>query len=500
MGKAEPERAAHACSTCKHSHRRCDRAMPICTGCKTKGKKCSYDELPKKPGPKSIHYHEEEIVEPLPLPIVKKAEIDYYPSDELPTDTAIDNYFDSICYYTPMFDRGTIHDVFEYRTALREHKLTELESIPSKQDRALLFALQALFYKKIHISADSHSAELSRKMMAGHFDTVLLDNKMACAYLLLGMYYKCENNMERCRFYVNNVNLAIAAWKENNQIGDLMIEDDPECFRMNFLEVYLKSLTIPDSRENLMLYLKTNLYLNSVIERYNEMYDFGGAYHPGTQFDEYIQPYLGLIKEDIDNKTNTRFPIDLKTVDNILTNISKSVEGHKDMNVLTVNRRNILLFAEGVKIQLLLKAGHHTSNTIRACADRIAENAEYSNLCMLQSGYAYPVLLAMQVHLECLAVTTDDHDRELLVQLLTNTVSILQSMMSVNKHLDTDIGYIVRNVSQSLLKKESNFKTIHEAVVKETDEMYLPMTDSTPDTLETYSTDLLMGNDQLMFL
>lgn len=399
-----------------------------------------------------------------------------------------------------MFDRSTIQDVYEYRTALREHKLTELEAIPSKQDRALLFALQALFYKKIHVSgADAHSAELSRKMMAGHFDTVLLDNKMACAYLLMGMYYKCENNMERCRFYVNNVNLALTAWKEHNQIGDLMIEDDPECFRMSFLEVYMKSLTIPDTRDNLALFLKTSLYLNSIIERYNEMLDFGGAYHPGTQFDEYIQPYLGQIKEDIDNKSNVRFPIEMKIVDNILTNISKSVEGHDEMNLLTVNRRNILLFAEGLKIQLLHKSGHHTGSAIRACADHISENAEYSNLCMLQSGYAYPVLLAMQVHLECLAASSDDQDREKLATLLTNNVQLLQSMMQVNKHLDIEIGYIVKNVAQSLLKKEAT-KSIH-LVAKETEEVYLPMTYSSPipETIETYPTDIIMGNE-ILFL
>jgi hypothetical protein len=331
---------------------------------------------------------------------------------------------------------------------------------------------------------------MSRKMMADCFDMVLIDNNTASTYLLLGMYYKLENNVERSKFYIHNVELAVDQWKKSNQLGDLMIEDDPNCFRMSFLDILLTSLTVNDCcRDNMVLFLKIIIYLNSIIDRCNELDNYGTSYQQETQFDVFLQPYLGLIKEDIDNRSNTRFPIDVRIVDLIIQNLLKS----EDANVMTVNRRNVLLFAEAAKIQLLQQSGDRTSKIIRNAADHITANSEYASLCMLQVVNAYPVLVAMQVHLVCLDETPDFQDRVQLVGFLKQDVKALQDMIHSNKQIEVDIGYIVHNVAQSIIKEEEILRRTLET------EVYLPTETFQEDYLDQ-CTDSIMEYDKIMFL
>jgi hypothetical protein len=131
-----PTKASHACATCKHSHRRCDKQWPICGGCKSKGKKCSYDEQPKKPGPKPDYSHDI-----LPTPTIESpTTIVKTPSFNVPS--AVDQYFDSVCFNTPMFERKQTQDLLAYRKAVKNNTVHKLETMPSTQDLALLYALQ----------------------------------------------------------------------------------------------------------------------------------------------------------------------------------------------------------------------------------------------------------------------------------------------------------------------------------------------------------------------
>jgi hypothetical protein len=315
---------------------------------------------------------------------------------------------------------------------------------------------------------------------------------MMITYFCLGIHYRMDNNPERAKFYFNNVELALANWKKSNQMGDLMIEDDPACIRMCFLDALLASVKLGDSKD-MVMYLKVILYLNSVSERYNEIRDSGNSFQTEPQFDEFLQPFLGLIKEDIDNKTNTKFVIDLRMINLLINNINKAIDANNGSLLVTMNAKNVLLFAEAAKIQLLRQQGHQTSMVIKSAADHITANSEFSILSMLQTGYFYPVLLAMQVHLECLDACQDFQERVNLVCLLKKDVNSLQDVMQTSKQIETEIGYIVQNVAKSITKEMDVQQQILENSVRlpvyQTFEEDIIISDIFPDSVQSNSDD-----------
>jgi hypothetical protein len=93
-------------------------------------KQCSYDDLPKKSGPK-LGYKRN----PRNEPYETKSSI---PLLEIPS--ALENFFDSMCYVLPVFTRNKVQQIIEYRNTIRQDKAPETE--PSEEDMALLFAMQ----------------------------------------------------------------------------------------------------------------------------------------------------------------------------------------------------------------------------------------------------------------------------------------------------------------------------------------------------------------------
>jgi hypothetical protein len=129
------DKASHACSTCKRSHRRCDRALPYCGGCKHKGKSCSYDELPNKPGPKNA------VAEPLPVAVPTTP--NFAPIYDIPV--VLDQLLDNIILITPLVGLTQAHHLVAHRRALKNNTIHELEVVPNNQDLALVYSLQGLF-------------------------------------------------------------------------------------------------------------------------------------------------------------------------------------------------------------------------------------------------------------------------------------------------------------------------------------------------------------------
>jgi hypothetical protein len=108
--------------------------LPECTECASKNIRCSYAEIPKKPGPKRGDGKRKHEPYPSPQPL-SPCKFEIAP--------AVENFFECLCMTSPAYNNA--QDLLEYRRASMKGENYD-GKMPSNEEVAMFYAEQGIFY------------------------------------------------------------------------------------------------------------------------------------------------------------------------------------------------------------------------------------------------------------------------------------------------------------------------------------------------------------------
>jgi hypothetical protein len=536
MNTPEAHLSPHSCAFCKHSHRKCDRALPQCGYCTAHNKECNYDEKPLKRGPKTEGSSpsptpSDRFIRYEPYPQHTRAKSNFSPSPSQSPQpfanimpTTLESYFEHMFLNTPVIDRAKANAIINFGRSARLHTSSEQSkkmTTPNIDDMALIFAMQAWFYRRLQMrSLSDRCFETCKNLLGNSYDRVLTNFSVAVAYIYMGLTLLDENDIPRATFYLENVAAFIQRCKARQKQEKLTIEEQLQVLRERFLEmVYQTCTAYMQANVNLIQGLKRFIYTNFIIKQYrrlNSLREQQGTapQQPQdngimTELDEFI-PYLKNIKEDLDNGTDDNFKIDLNVIDRIANKFKDSLSAPSDRIpelVFTMRRLSALFMAQGAKIQYLQRTGKGNDPVVRQVADYITALSDNAAFNLAYPMFSYPIHLAMSVHRQCLEASDDLRERMQLVELLRADIKALYALGHTSKIVLPMYGPLIYDVEHLIKEEEerqrrqqlfSSLKTFMDGSsttpdpMTITEEVSIPIS-SVPDTS-------LMGDDLDLFL
>jgi hypothetical protein len=307
---------------------------------------------------------------------------------------------------------------------------------------------------------DKHCADSCKSLLS--FDTLLSSFVTAYTYYLLGCYYLLDNIDSKAAFYFNNARSYIDHW--NTLPHGNSPSEELEKIQMEYMDVILRSVAWKNMTDLVMLF-KCVVYLSCTMrlfhQAYNQLFDRNHM-QACTELDELI-PYLGMIKKDIVNSTDIHLPVTLQMVNYVLSKMQAPVSPRSDFELfLVIKYKNCSSIVKGLKIQLLQKEGQNKS-AIRMVADNIANNSDSASLGMLHSGYVLPIMLATQIHIDCIKECTDHLDHSILLNHLKNDMELLQGLFQASKRLNEEYSKFLKDL-ENTLSEESRLSPVSKEV------------------------------------
>jgi hypothetical protein len=199
--------APNSCTHCRRTHKKCDKKLPGCSLCNTRGRQCVYESVGKR-GPKGhAEYHR-------PYPIAS-------PKETSPVETRLpisQNYESvvrdpsfcmKIAFDMPVMSKNEMDTVLDYITA-ELRGVSYLLPKPDLDSLALAYSMQAglnMCYGRRE--AAQYMFEKGRALLAEKFEDVLENFIVAVSFCFLALY--CGNNgeLERAHFFILNVRTFI---------------------------------------------------------------------------------------------------------------------------------------------------------------------------------------------------------------------------------------------------------------------------------------------------
>jgi hypothetical protein len=132
-----------ACLSCRHNHRKCERTLPACNQCLSRGKQCNYTNKKKVERKKPQITFSDETVK-FKLPSKKDIEI----AKTYNVNHHFDICLDNMLGYMPVLPMAKIRVLLEY---LRDVSTNQEPSIPQPHDYeiSLILAMQSKKFKKL---------------------------------------------------------------------------------------------------------------------------------------------------------------------------------------------------------------------------------------------------------------------------------------------------------------------------------------------------------------
>jgi hypothetical protein len=386
-----------------------------------------------------------------------------------------------------MLDRNSASVVLAFVKAARDNTKppTDLEP-PKAESMALVFAFQALFYKKFRMPTFAQKCfGMSKKLISTSFDQVLSNTNTVFTYFALGCCHLMDNELEKAEFYFENAKSFIAKYKRERKATDANTEQQIENLRIEFLETFLVGVD-PAFELELSLSVKRCIYLAFLMKHYHRLTE---TQEDPTMLQEELDeftPYLTPIKKDLLEKCNKHFVLEVPMLDRMISKLHNvnTRQTQEDKNTW-FRRASLLLCTLGAKIQLLQKRGQCGTLELRGLADYISATASSYSSAM-STHLVAPMLVATNCHMDCLATATTDEDRNLITNALKTDANILQTIMSSNGRTAAQYGHYVPQVLKTLAEEEERRrKQKIEAVLQQTTHVAVP---STPEFIPMITT------------
>ncbi|KAL0482480.1 oleate activated transcription factor [Acrasis kona] len=205
-------RGNSTCTNCKRLHRRCDRLLPTCTECKSKGKSCQYpenqkEELTERYTPRRVTHPNLKIGfthSNLPLPLIT---LTLQPTDK---EFKYIDLFQPISFemllFCPHLTSRELSDVLLYLDKQHDGVACQLEA-PKWESIAFVYGVLAFYYRQDGNDESAHFFfELCRNLMTQNdFESVSNTFETACCFQYLGLYCMINENELRAKYFLSNV-------------------------------------------------------------------------------------------------------------------------------------------------------------------------------------------------------------------------------------------------------------------------------------------------------
>jgi hypothetical protein len=492
--QSPPRTSPNSCVNCNKWHRKCDRITPICGNCASKNKECIYKKSKRRkvdPSESDIRYkpypnaqqqtpiHAPTPVMPPPQPHITMHQASHIPSslplsastqeqftyleqilsvvpkqvDMTPLMPALEQYFEQVYMVSPLVDRTKDKLIRAYLRSVRTGTQDTLTQQPDPEDKALLYAMRAFFFKRIELS-DLAQDYLNRSVdqIRYLYDDVMSNYTVAAAFYYIALCFMGIGQMDKASFYVHSLDGFLKRCESSQQpptganAFDISVKALRERYlrTMHHIAVYNMS-PVTDMARLVKIFLLSHLQNKQYLKLVNE-FDLGKTVSSmaGLTNDEALDRFLPLadmIRFDLDNNKNT-FHITWDSID-LMTSKMKDIVNEPLLErgeiELYSKRVGFYLICQGARIQCLQRAGHDMDALARRVAEHIAYISSGTAFHFCHHNVSGPLALALLTLLKHFDIALDDTDR---IRLLDHAETTLNSMKLLsNKYPIVTIKY-----------------------------------------------------------
>jgi hypothetical protein len=480
--------ASNSCVTCNKWHRKCDKILPKCTNCASKGKECTYKAPKRKkidPSESDIRYQPYQkpaviaIPPPTQQPVVQQQgnpltaniheqfayleqilSVEPKQIDMTPLMPALEQYFESVYVSSPVVDRSKANLIKTYLRAIRNGTQDMLKEKPEPADIALLYAMRAFFFKRIELhdlAQDCHMKSL--QLIRDLFDDVMVNYTIAATFYYISLNLMGVGQLDKAAFYTHGLEGYLKRCETAQPVvGVSAFDQNVQTLRERYLRtlyhiaVYNMS-PITDMTRLVKIFLLSHLQSKQYLRLVNDI-DQGKSVSSmaGLTNDEALDrflPLIDMIRHDLDNNKNT-FNITWDSID-LMTSKMKDIVNEPLLErgeiELYSKRVGFYLICQGARIQALQRAGHDMDALARRVAEHIALISSGSAFRFCHHNVSGPLALSLLTLLRHGDAANEEHDRLSLLEHATAVLNAMKTLSNKYPIVTMKYGGVIRDAA-----------------------------------------------------
>jgi hypothetical protein len=377
----------------------------------------------------------------------------------LPFQSSVQQYFQQMFLNLAFMERHKAAAIISYINDLQNGTQTT-SVVPSNDELALIFSLQAWFFRRFLIQSVSiRCTEKARELIAKDFDGILANTNIAATFCYTGLYMMEENEFDRAFFYFNNVasylRKSVERPKNENPLEANMVSYRHKVMRM----VLFQAMYCIRDQKNLSQLAKSQMlifYYGKQCRKITNMLESDGqsAINNNSTAEELeFGKYLEIMQDDVDNNTDN-FRLNASVMDRLCSKfIELFTKGEPGIDSDMKNMA-ILFVAQGVKLQCLQREGRSTDPETRRSADQVSTMTTTVPFNYAHHSCIQPVALAMGSHMRFLEATSDAREKAILIDLLKTDLRALALLGEKFKFVSSRYAGLIGRVETTVKQHE----------------------------------------------
>jgi hypothetical protein len=421
-----------ACLHCARTHKKCDRRVPRCSLCITKGRDCIYEKSKR-----NTAYHPYQEKQPI------EATFDNTALDEVVTFR--------ITIDMPILSREKFSQIFKY--IYNEYKGTPREeTTPNPDELALVYAIQAGLNECYgHHETAEYMYEKGRALLEERFESI--DTlSVATSYVFLALYCGINGDANRAASYLSTVELFM----NSAQFSEATAQ---ERFLMH---MYQHINNILKGESDMEIIVKCIVAHHNLVRQFNSHNSKDPVVTVMLETDVESEDKVKIMRKDVCQRTNVYELNENKVTlfSNKFANMYEQLRlaGIPDKFVNS-KKLSTAMYFQGLLLQRSLQAGN--LEMARESADVIARLITAPGFSDVLSMIAPVVCMAAKAHVEAAKNTND------IVQLLKIADYMRMELLSIymiserNKLLKSRCDELVDALLTQLRRTEEEMMAMH---------------------------------------
>jgi hypothetical protein len=374
----------------------------------------------------------------------------------------LDKYFENLYLNTPVMERAKANSIMYYLRSIEKGPVLS-PMMPNNDDMAVIFSMQAWFYKRFALRSLSASCyEKSRDIVSASFDRLHTSFSLASAYGFLGMCAVDDAEFDKAAYYFDNVTSYLKRAQKSRKPPANRLEAALQALRDEYLfYVMLTGTYYQEANTNLAIIVKSFMVIHYISKRFrglSDLWEHCGGNMTNDQFEMFAKeydetiPYLELIRSDLAHGTDN-FQLDLNMIDLVWEKYQQSYELFSKQKIVpevdvSMKKCMYLICCQGHKLQVLKSMGRVCDETARQTADFVTALASTSAFGFCHHIVSQPVALATITHLQCLEQTKDHEGRANLIEKLKLDVKALTVMAEKYPIVRARLSVLISNAEK----------------------------------------------------
>jgi hypothetical protein len=420
-----------SCSTCRMSHRRCDRVLPCCGECVKKSKTCVWDP-PCKRGRKGKSATTTEQSTPKMPTIDKPQTLHFSNSDILQALTQYDTYINRQLEIMPLFAPTTHMNMLLHVRAIHGDGLKQ--SLTDHETAYVFSVLGFVFIAHAQPMIGRYFYEKGVQLLGLAVENEIFDYTTACCIQYQAKYLMSDNNIELSRRRVLQVWNFIQRASQLFPINDYT-QLSLELVRFRFLRhrcLTIAAVLANRIDEALAVKLILRLaYLNMKLSQAQGL--------AAPLFGEAYELFMARIDSDIANGTNTE-ALGMNTLGQFIDYFRQCETDYLF--------KSLVMAVNGYKVHLLMGMGRSTDDEIIGAADIVTSYAASILTYSHPPIFVAPILRAAMVHIKCYESATSPQQSAMAIAKLTDDFKALNGIAKSHKIIGERHADVIRRISE----------------------------------------------------